>query len=46
MLGGENVEIEIDESHLFKWKYNRGRLLAFQNVWIFGIIERIQKNVF
>lgn len=46
LLGGENVEIEIDETHLFKRKYNRGRILAFQAVWIFGFIERETKKIF
>lgn len=46
VLGGENVEIEIDESHLFRRKYNRGRVLAFQQIWVFGIIERISKKVY
>lgn len=46
LLGGPGIEIEIDETHVFKSKYNRGRTLAFQNIWIFGIIERISKKCF
>lgn len=46
ILGGVEREVEIDESHLFKRKYNRGNLLSFQNIWIFGIFERGSKRVF
>lgn len=45
-LGGENVEVEIDESHLFTNKYHRGAVLTSQSIWVFGIIERISKKIF
>lgn len=45
ILGGEDMIVEIDESHLFKRKYNRGNILAFEHVWIFGILERETKKV-
>lgn len=38
MIGGERVEVEIDESCLGKTKYGRG--LPKQHIWIFGGIER------
>lgn len=43
MLGGVDVEVEIDETHLFTRKYNQGSILASQAVWLFGIIERDSK---
>jgi transposase-like protein len=46
LLGGEGIEVEMDESHIFSRKYNRGRFLAFQSVWVFGLIERLTKRVF
>lgn len=45
-LGGVDVEVEIDETHLFTRKYNRGELLSSQQIWIFGIMERISKRVY
>lgn len=43
-LGGENVIVEIDETHLFTRKYNRGNVLASQQIWLFGVFERISKR--
>jgi hypothetical protein len=44
LLGGPDLEIEIDESHLFKFKYNTGRILAFQNVWCLGCLKGVVKK--
>ncbi|KCZ75690.1 hypothetical protein H311_03327, partial [Anncaliia algerae PRA109] len=40
------IEIEIDETHLFKRKYHKGNVLASEAIWIFGIYERISKKVY
>lgn len=40
-IGGENIEIEIDEPLLIHRKYNRGRVT--KQIWFFGAIERISK---
>ncbi|KCZ81519.1 hypothetical protein H312_01097 [Anncaliia algerae PRA339] len=45
-LGGVGIEVEIDESHLFTRKYHRGNMLASEQIWVFGIIERISKKVY
>lgn len=45
-LGGENIEVEIDEAHLFTRKFNRGNILASEQIWIFGIVERVSKKCF
>ena len=39
---GYNRPVEFDETCLFKWKYNRGRLLVVTlgKIWVFVIIER------
>jgi len=36
-IGGENYIVEIDETHLFRAKYNVGRQMAWSAVWLFGI---------
>jgi hypothetical protein len=46
VLGGPDIEVEIDETHLFCRKYNRGRILAYQHIWVFGIMERISKKIY
>ncbi len=38
MPNGDRIIVEIDESHFFKRKYNRGRMLG--NHWVFGGIQR------
>lgn len=39
-LGGPGVVLEMDETHLFTRKYNRGNMLASEQIWVFGIFER------
>jgi transposase-like protein len=46
ILGGDGCEVEIDETHLFKRKFHRGRILTFENVWILGIFERNTKRIY
>ena len=43
-IGGEGVEVEIDETLISKRKYQRGRILG--QIWLFGGIERISKKKF
>lgn len=47
-IGGPGHIIEIDESHLYTRKYNKGRLLKNEksSVWIFGGIDRDTKESF
>lgn len=47
-IGGIGQIIEIDETMLFRRKYNRGRILSTekQQVWVFGGIERESKLCF
>jgi hypothetical protein len=44
-LGGEGMEIEIDESHLFTRKYHRGHFLRSESISIFSIFKRDTKRV-
>ncbi|ODM88939.1 hypothetical protein Ocin01_17743 [Orchesella cincta] len=46
MCIGGGLHVEIDETHLFKRKYNRGRQLAAEHVWVFGGICRESKEAF
>jgi hypothetical protein len=39
-IGGPGLHVVIDESHVCRRKYHRGRLLASEAVWIFGGICR------
>lgn len=45
-IGGEGLHVEIDESHVFRRKYRQGRVLAHEDVWVFGGICRETKEVF
>lgn len=45
-IGGAGFHVEIDESHLFRRKYRQGRVLAHEDVWVFGGICRETKEVF
>ena len=45
-LGGAYDIVEVDESRLFKRKYNVGRTTQFRNIWVFGGISRTTKRVF
>lgn len=45
-IGGPGLHVEIDESHLFKRKYHRGRQLVHEAVWIFGGICRETGEMF
>jgi len=43
-IGGQNLDVEIDETVISHRKYNKGRLLA--TVWVFGGICRQTKQAF
>jgi len=36
MIGNEYDIVEVDETHLFRAKYNVGRVMAWNAVWLFG----------
>ncbi len=40
LIGGPGMTVEIDESHIRSRKYNRGRILKSEAVWVFGGICR------
>ena len=45
MLGGNDVVVQIDESHLFKNKYNVGRIpQTMRQVWVFGMVEDVENG--
>ncbi|KCZ76467.1 hypothetical protein H311_02534 [Anncaliia algerae PRA109] len=46
LLRGSGKEVEIDETHLFKRKDHRGNRYASEDIWVFGIFERVSKNIF
>lgn len=35
-IGGDNDIVEVDETHLFRAKYNVGRVYRWNAVWLFG----------
>jgi len=39
-LGGRGTVVEMDESLVFKIKYNRGSGLKRKQIWVFGMVER------
>ena len=39
-LGGRETVVEMDESLVFKIKYNRGSGLKQKQIWVFGMVER------
>lgn len=45
-LGGRDVVLEMDETHLFTRKYHRGNVLASEQIWVFGILERFSGRCF
>lgn len=45
-LGGPGEVVEIDESLVVKRKYNRGRVLQRQDIWILGGIQRSNRRTF
>jgi len=45
-VGGVGLHVEVDETHLFRRRYNVGRILAHQDVWVFGGICRETKEAF
>jgi len=36
-ISGSNDIVEIDETHLFRAKYNVGRQIACSAIWLFGM---------
>jgi len=44
MIGGKGDVVEIDESHIFKRKYNVGRVLRSEQHWAFGGISRLTRK--
>ncbi|OXA46581.1 hypothetical protein Fcan01_18859 [Folsomia candida] len=45
-IGGRDDIVEVDESHLFKRKYHRGRRLRLsRHVWVFGCCSRLTKHM-
>jgi transposase-like protein len=45
-IGGRGCIVEVDETHIFSRKYNVGRVLISEAVWIVGGICRETKEVF
>ncbi|KAI5639423.1 ISXO2-like transposase domain-containing protein [Phthorimaea operculella] len=43
MIGGDSDVVEVDETHLYTRKYQRGRILRNQ-VWAFGCISRLTRT--
>ena len=38
-IGGENIIVQIDESHLFTRKYHVGKVLMSEQFWVFGGVD-------
>lgn len=45
-IGGPNDIVEVDETHLFKRKFQVGRLNEWRHVWVVGGISRTTKKRF
>ena len=45
-LGGMGKIVECDECHISKRKYNRGRMLHSEHIWVFGAICRKTNDCF
>ncbi|XP_050063344.1 uncharacterized protein LOC126552680 [Aphis gossypii] len=39
LIGDSQDIVEVDETHLFKAKYNVGRAMTWNAVWLFGILK-------
>ena len=46
MIGGPGLTIEVDETLLSHRKYNKGRLLINEQIWVFGGICRETNDIF
>ena len=44
VIGGERIEVEIDETLIARLKYKRGRVM--KQIWLFGEIKRVSKKRF
>ena len=44
ILGGDGCEVEIDETHLFKRKFHRGRILTFKMCGFLEFLSETQKG--
>ena len=42
---GDEYIVEMDETHLFKRMYHRGRILRAQSYWVIGAYERVTKKI-
>ncbi|CAG7719201.1 unnamed protein product, partial [Allacma fusca] len=45
-IGGPGHFVEIDETHLFRRKYNRGHRIKGESVWVLGGVDRATKEKF
>ncbi|KAK9679898.1 ISXO2-like transposase domain [Popillia japonica] len=45
-IDGPNDVVELDESHIFRRGYNRGRLATWEHVWVVGGVSRTTRRVF
>lgn len=45
-IGGPTDIVEVDETHLFKRKYNVGRLTEWRHIWLLGGISRTTRDRF